>query len=104
VEVKTLEENEEILFKMRAKLFRFDKPLSQWKERGTGEVKLLKHFETNKIRILMRRDKTHKLCANHLSRCSIKMKQQLYYYFSFARNETSFKCRERSFLGVEHAC
>ena len=37
----------------------------EWKERGTGEIKLLKHKETGKIRVLMRRDKTLKICANH---------------------------------------
>ncbi|OMH85166.1 Ran-specific GTPase-activating protein 1 [Zancudomyces culisetae] len=65
VEVKTLEEDEETLFKMRAKLFRFDTDANEWKERGTGDVKLLKHKETKKIRVLMRRDKTLKVCANH---------------------------------------
>ncbi|CAG8748776.1 5764_t:CDS:2, partial [Dentiscutata erythropus] len=65
VEVKTLEEDEDVLFKMRAKLFRFDKPLKEWKERGTGDVRFLQHKETKKIRLVMRRDKTHKVCANH---------------------------------------
>lgn len=64
-EIKTFEEDEEVEFKMRAKLFRFDKPAGEWKERGTGDVRLLKHKETGKIRLLMRRDKTHKICANH---------------------------------------
>lgn len=50
----------------RAKLFRFDTSSSEWKERGTGEVKLLKHKETQKVRLVMRRDKTLKVCANHL--------------------------------------
>jgi Ran-binding protein 1 len=63
--VKTLEESEETLFKMRSKLFRFDKENNEWKERGTGEVKFLKHKENKKIRLLMRRDKTLKICANH---------------------------------------
>ncbi|CAG09700.1 unnamed protein product, partial [Tetraodon nigroviridis] len=66
-DVKTLEEDEEELFKMRAKLYRFasenDPP--EWKERGTGDVKLLKHKEKGTIRVLMRRDKTLKICANH---------------------------------------
>lgn len=65
VEVRTNEEDEEPLFKTRAKLFRFDKDLNEWKERGTGDVKFLKHKETGKVRILMRRDKTLKICANH---------------------------------------
>ncbi|XP_031805041.1 ran-specific GTPase-activating protein-like [Sarcophilus harrisii] len=65
--IKTLEEDEEELFKMRAKLFRFacENGLREWKERGTGDVKLLKHKEKGTIRLLMRRDKTLKICANH---------------------------------------
>lgn len=66
-DVKTLEEDEEELFKMRAKLYRFasenDPP--EWKERGTGDVKLLKHKDKGTIRLLMRRDRTLKICANH---------------------------------------
>ncbi|KAI7871218.1 RanBP1 domain-containing protein [Spinellus fusiger] len=65
VEVKTMEEDEDVLYKTRAKLFRFDKQLKEWKERGTGDVKFLQHKETTKVRLLMRRDKTHKVCANH---------------------------------------
>ncbi|XP_077571050.1 ran-specific GTPase-activating protein-like isoform X1 [Stigmatopora nigra] len=66
-EVKTLEEDEEELFKMRAKLYRFASEIDppEWKERGTGDVKLLRHKEKGTIRLLMRRDRTLKLCANH---------------------------------------
>ena len=39
--------------------------VKEWKEKGTGDLKLLKHKETCKIRLLMRRDKTLKICANH---------------------------------------
>ncbi|KAF5130429.1 Ran-specific GTPase-activating protein 1 [Metarhizium brunneum] len=65
VETKTNEESEEQLFKMRAKLFKFSKESSEWKERGTGDVRLLKHKENGKTRLVMRRDKTLKVCANH---------------------------------------
>lgn len=65
VEVKTNEENEDTVFKIRAKLFKFFSESKEWKERGTGDVKFLKHKETGKIRLLMRRDKTLKVCANH---------------------------------------
>jgi Ran-binding protein 1 len=65
VETKTNEESEEQLFKMRAKLFKFVKESSEWKERGTGDVRLLKHKENGKTRLVMRRDKTLKVCANH---------------------------------------
>ena len=65
VEVKTNEEDEDVQFKIRAKLFRFDKESKEWKERGTGDVRILKHKETKKVRLVMRRDKTLKVCANH---------------------------------------
>ncbi|KZF26599.1 putative Ran-specific GTPase-activating protein 1 [Xylona heveae TC161] len=65
VETKTNEELEEQTFKMRAKLFRFDRESREWKERGTGDVRLLKHKENGKTRLVMRRDKTLKVCANH---------------------------------------
>ena len=50
---------------MRAKLFKFDRDSREWKERGTGDVRLLKHKENGKTRLVMRRDKTLKVCANH---------------------------------------
>lgn len=50
---------------MRAKLFKFVKDSNEWKERGTGDVRLLKHKENGKTRLVMRRDKTLKVCANH---------------------------------------
>jgi len=65
VDIKTNEELEEQTFKMRAKLFKFDRDSREWKERGTGDVRLLKHKENGKTRLVMRRDKTLKVCANH---------------------------------------
>jgi len=56
-----MEEEEEVLYKQRAKLFRYDNVLNQWKERGTGDVKFLKHSTTKKIRLLMRREKNTKI-------------------------------------------
>ncbi|MCL4123740.1 UNVERIFIED_CONTAM: hypothetical protein GTU68_023820 [Idotea baltica] len=50
----------------RAKLFRYDDENKEWKERGLGEVKLLKNCAAYKVRLVMRRDQTHKVCANHL--------------------------------------
>ena len=37
-----------------------------WKERGTGEVRVLKHKETKEERIVMRQEKTLKLILNHI--------------------------------------
>jgi len=53
---------------MRAKLFKFVRETNEWKERGTGDVRLLKHKENRKTRLVMRRDKTLKVCANHYSK------------------------------------
>lgn len=55
---------------MRAKLFKFDRDSREWKERGTGDVRLLKHRENGKTRLVMRRDKTLKVCANHYGMCT----------------------------------
>ncbi|XP_031567711.1 E3 SUMO-protein ligase RanBP2-like [Actinia tenebrosa] len=66
IEVVTGEENEEKLFGHRAKLYRFESSVSQWKERGVGDIKILKNKNNNKFRVVMRRDQIHKLCANHV--------------------------------------
>ena len=65
VEVITGEEDEHILFEDRAKLFRFADDTKEWKERGLGQAKILKNKETGRVRFLMRRDQTFKVCANH---------------------------------------
>ncbi|KAH7930019.1 hypothetical protein BV22DRAFT_1028765 [Leucogyrophana mollusca] len=77
VDTKTMEEDEDVLFKMRAKLFRFDTPSSEWKERGTGDVRLLKHKDTGKIRLVMRRDKTLKVCANHAISAEMRLQPNI---------------------------
>ncbi|KAL8063169.1 hypothetical protein ABFX02_01G010400 [Erythranthe guttata] len=66
IAVTTGEENEDIILDLKSKLYRFDKEANQWKERGVGTVKLLKHKETGKVRLVMRQNKTLKICANHL--------------------------------------
>ena len=63
VPLVTGEENDDLQAKFRAKLYRYvDK---QWKERGIGELKLLRNKATAKVRVLMRQEKTHKIVANH---------------------------------------
>ena len=54
--------DEETLLQLRAKLFRMDRSGEQpeWKERGTGDVKILRHRTKPRTRLLMRRDKTLK--------------------------------------------
>lgn len=51
------------LYKERSKLYRFVG--TEWKERGTGEARLLKDGETGVVRFVMRQEKTLKVAANH---------------------------------------
>lgn len=46
VEVKTGEEDEEVLFSERGKLYRFAN--KEWKERGVGNIKVLYHAQNSK--------------------------------------------------------
>ena len=71
VEVKTGEEDEDVLYAQRCKLYRFE--ANEWKEKGIGELKLLQHRATRTIRVLMRRDQVLKLCANHRLSADMKL-------------------------------
>ena len=74
ITVTTGEEDEETMFCERAKLFRYAKATSEWKERCLGDVKILKNKTTGKFRLLMRREKILKICANHYITESLEMK------------------------------
>jgi len=70
-EVITHEEDEDIAYCQRVKLNEFGETLlnkgtgiKEWKEKGIGELKILKHKTSGKNRILMRQEKTLKICAN----------------------------------------
>lgn len=72
VEVKSGEEDEEVILSLRSKLFIFGETLldkgtgkKSWRERGIGEAKILRHKEHQRLRILMRQEKTMKVIANH---------------------------------------
>lgn len=73
VEPSTGEENEQVVFSHRAKLYRYDKDVSQWKERGIGDLKILQNFTTKRVRLIMRRDQVLKLCANHWITAAMKL-------------------------------
>ncbi len=74
VDVKTGEEDENVLFCERGKLYRFDPETTQMKERGIGEMKILQHKTSNLCRILMRREQVLKLCANHQITSQMELK------------------------------
>lgn len=65
VRVVTGEEDEEVFWSHRAKLYRWAKSAATWKERGLGEARLLRHKTTRRIRFLLRQEKTLKIVANH---------------------------------------
>lgn len=110
VEVKTHEEDENVIYKQRAKLFIYGETLldkgtgiKTWRERGIGDIKLLKHKETNRIRVLMRQEKTMKVICNHFLDPRIQVipnagsdKSWVWNCFDFAENElveTTFAVR-----------
>lgn len=73
VEISTGEENEQVVFSHRAKLYRYDKALGQWKERGIGDLKILQNYNTKRVRLIMRRDQVLKICANHWITATMKL-------------------------------
>ncbi|CAJ1079920.1 E3 SUMO-protein ligase RanBP2 isoform X2 [Xyrichtys novacula] len=73
VEISTGEENELVVFSHRAKLYRYDKKLTQWKERGIGDLKILQNYENKRVRLIMRRDQVLKICANHWITAAMKL-------------------------------
>lgn len=80
VEVATGEEEEDSLFQLRGKLYRYTETLldkgsgkKQWIERGVGEIKLLKNRESQQQRFLMRQEKTLKIIVNTLIDPRIRM-------------------------------
>ena len=108
VEVKTGEEDEELLFKQRCRLFRFEKSTNEWKEKGIGDLKLLKHKETNVIRVLMRRDQVLKMCANHRINSEMKLneisaKQFSWIAIDFSENEAKTEILLAKFRTPEEA-
>eukprot|EP00533_Pseudo-nitzschia_delicatissima_P007541 CAMPEP_0116092854 /NCGR_PEP_ID=MMETSP0327-20121206/8267_1 /TAXON_ID=44447 /ORGANISM="Pseudo-nitzschia delicatissima, Strain B596" /LENGTH=198 /DNA_ID=CAMNT_0003584313 /DNA_START=266 /DNA_END=862 /DNA_ORIENTATION=+ len=72
VDVVSGEEEEEVIYSQRGKLFLYGETLldvgsgnKSWKERGIGDIKILKHKEHSRMRVLMRQEKTMKVIVNH---------------------------------------
>lgn len=72
VDTKTGEEDEEVICSYRSKLFVYGETLldkgtgkKTWRERGIGEARILRHREHQRLRFLMRQEKTMKVIANH---------------------------------------
>jgi len=72
VDVQSGEEEEEVMYSQRGKLFLYGETLldvgtgtKTWKERGIGDIRILKHREHQRMRVLMRQEKTMKVIVNH---------------------------------------
>ena len=75
IEQRTGEEEEAVVYTHRAKLYRYDSATKQWKERGVGDIKILRHNATKRCRVVMRREQIHKLCANHYITSDMELKE-----------------------------
>lgn len=80
VEVRSGEEDESVIYSQRSKLFIFGETLldkgtgkKSWRERGIGEARILRHNEHQRLRLLMRQEKTMKVIANHAIDPRIKL-------------------------------
>lgn len=58
------EEDEDVLFAVKAKAMSYDSATKTWPSKGVGVLRVLKHRETAKTRILMRQDPSGKIVLN----------------------------------------
>uniref|UniRef100_A0A7I4XYK4 RanBD1 domain-containing protein n=1 Tax=Haemonchus contortus TaxID=6289 RepID=A0A7I4XYK4_HAECO len=110
VEVVTGEEDEKVIFEERCKLYRFSDDTREWKERGTGSMKVLENTNTKKCRVVMRRDQVFKVCANHqlLPGMTIQVmprqeKAMMWYCEDFSEDQKSHEKLSARFASVEVA-
>ena len=58
------EEDEESLFEVKGKALTYDKEKKDWVSKGVGPLRVLKHSETGKTRVLMRQDPSGRIVLN----------------------------------------
>ena len=58
------EEDEDVLFAVKAKAMTFDSSTTAWVTRGLGQLRVLKHRDTAKTRILLKQDPGGKIILN----------------------------------------
>lgn len=58
------EEHEDVLFTVKAKAMIYDAEKKNWPSKGVGMLRVLKHRDSNKTRILMRQDPSGKIVLN----------------------------------------
>jgi len=101
VDVVSGEEEEEVVYSHRGKLFIYGETLldvgsgnKSWKERGIGDIRILKHRQHQRMRVLMRQEKTMKVIVNHALDPRIKLEPNagsdrswVWSAFDFAKGE-----------------
>ena len=111
------EEEEETICTYRSKLFLFGETLldkgtgvKSWKERGIGDARILRHREHQRLRFLMRQEKTMKVIANHALDPRIKLEPNagsdrswVWSCFDFAEGELEEKVFALRFSNSEVA-
>jgi len=75
VEIKTGEEEFDVLYSQRCKTYRYDGATKQWKERGVGDLKILYEPESQKYRLMQRREQVHKVSLNHYLTAQLELRQ-----------------------------
>ncbi|KAI3880727.1 hypothetical protein MKW92_047802 [Papaver armeniacum] len=108
IEPKLEEDEEDAFLRLKAKLYRFDKDGNQWKVRGDGILKLLKHKQTKKVRLVMRQSKTLKVIVNHLVLPTISIqersrKSRFWHANDFSGGELKEEVFSARFESIENA-
>lgn len=98
IEEITGEENDTILFERRAKLYKCIE--KEWKEKGVGLLKILKNNNTNKVRLVMRREQVYKVCANHFLYDNMELMSKSDKAVLWSANDFSDAVK----IQVEHLC
>lgn len=87
-EIISGEEDEQVVYSQRAQLLHFYN--SAWHRRGIGQLKILKHNETGKLRIVMRHEDTNEpVCLNHILNDDVTYKVKDAKAWCFAVNDYS---------------
>lgn len=74
-EQPNVDQDEEELFADKVLLYRLDSESKEWKERGSGVMKVLKNIKTGQCRCLMRRNQTFRVCCNHFILPHMELKE-----------------------------
>ncbi|KAK5982094.1 hypothetical protein GCK32_008702 [Trichostrongylus colubriformis] len=110
VKVVTGEEDEKVIFEERCKLYRYSDETKEWKERGTGVMKVLENTNTKKCRVVMRREQVFKVCANHqllpgmtIQAMPRQEKAMMWYCEDFSEDQKTHEKLSARFANVEVA-